>query len=82
MTFVLANFKLLQMKEDHGLVHVAIWKRERKDKATVELCGTRLSSWLSAKKCQEEAKPSCQAVPEKRFCLLGFWVCREKGAIP
>lgn len=82
MAFVMTNFKLLQMKEDHGLVHVAICKRERKDEATTLLHGTHFSSWLSAIKCQEEAKLSCQAVSEKGFASWGSGFAGRKEPSP
>lgn len=82
MAFVLTTFKLLQMKEYHGLVHVAICKRERKDEATMHLCGTHLSSWLSAIKCQEEAKTSCQDVLEKGFASWGSGFAGRKEPSP
>lgn len=82
MAFVMTNFKLLQMKEDHGLVHMAICKRERKDEATTPLRGTHLSSWLSAIKCQEGAKTSCQAVPEKSFASWGSGFAGRKEPSP
>lgn len=58
------------MKEDHDLVHGAICKMERKEEATVQLCDTHLSSWLSAIKCQKEAKTSCKVVPAEETFLL------------
>lgn len=79
MTLVLHNFKLLLMKEDHDLVHVAICKRERKEEATIRLCDTHLSSWLSAIKCQKEAKSSCKVIPAKGFASLDSGFVGERS---
>lgn len=70
------------MKEDHELVPVAICKRERKEEATIWLCDTHLSSWLSAIKCQKEAKTSCNAIPAKGFASLGSGFAGRKEPSP
>lgn len=69
VAFILHNFKLLQIKEDHDLVHVEICKRERKERLQYR-CVTHTLVFMAIK-CQRGKKP-CKVIPAEGIFVPSY----------